>query len=118
MTIYDAVTGWAAVHTAVLVCPAVACKASACSRPACSYQESQVIDLFGELAGISFAPEGGRLFVAISGAPSAGLRVGSWRGLLALILTCPCAHAADVHYSSTLQFDRHRAGALQCSDLL
>ncbi|KAL4459152.1 hypothetical protein ABPG75_014017 [Micractinium tetrahymenae] len=43
------------------------------------YQRSQVIDLFGELAGITFTPEGDRLYVAIS----------------------------DVHYSSVLQFDRH-----------
>lgn len=47
---------------------------------AAGYHESQVIDLFGELAGISFTPEGDRLYVSIS----------------------------DVHYSSVLQFDRHR----------
>lgn len=48
------------------------------------YQESQVIDLFGELAGISFTPEGDRLYVAIS----------------------------DVHYSSVLQWDRRQGAAL------
>ncbi|KAL4427141.1 hypothetical protein ABPG77_001145 [Micractinium sp. CCAP 211/92] len=53
------------------------------------YQRSQVVDLFGELAGITFTPEGDRLYVAIS----------------------------DVHYSSVLQFERH-TGQRLWSDLL
>ena len=48
-----------------------------------SYRESQVIDVFGELAGISFTPEGDRFYASIS----------------------------DVHYSSVLQFERHSAAA-------
>jgi hypothetical protein len=31
------------------------------------YEEVQVVDLFGELAGISFTPEGDRLYISISG---------------------------------------------------
>jgi hypothetical protein len=50
---------------------------------AAGYQESQVIDLFGELAGISFTPEGDRFYASVS----------------------------DVHYSSVLQFEQHRAEA-------
>ena len=42
-----------------------------------------MIDLFGELAGISFTPEGDRFYASIS----------------------------DVHYSSVLQFERHGAEA-------
>lgn len=53
------------------------------------YRRSQVVDLFGELAGMAFTPEGDRLYVAIS----------------------------DVHYSSVLQFDR-RDGQQLWSDLL
>jgi hypothetical protein len=53
--------------------------------PACRYLRCQAIDVFGELAGICFTPDGQRLFAAVS----------------------------DVHYSSVLQFDRHRhRGAL------
>ena len=40
----------------------------------------QSIDVFGELAGISFSPDGERLYAAVS----------------------------DVHYSSLLQYDRRR----------
>lgn len=42
-----------------------------------------MIDVFGELAGISFTPEGDRFYASIS----------------------------DVHYSSVLQFERHSAAA-------
>lgn len=48
--------------------------------PACRYTRCQAIDVFGELAGLSFTPDGERLYLAVS----------------------------DVHYSSTLQFDRRR----------
>lgn len=44
------------------------------------YGTRQAVDVFGELAGISFSPDGERLFVGVS----------------------------DVHYSSLLQFDRRR----------
>jgi hypothetical protein len=33
----------------------------------CRYRRCQEIDLFGELAGVSFTPDGGRLFIAVSG---------------------------------------------------
>ena len=52
-----------------------------CNPSLASYVESQAVDLFGELAGISFTPEGDRLYVAVSGAWGGRVCSGGFEGV-------------------------------------